>query len=141
MARRRCSTFRKMCLSARKRQRKCSGCWTCTTRSVKTSIFSSESTSFIILQVCASKARLGEAIQTMLINFESAIHKESSKILVHVGGIHPVTRYIMNYIAFLADYKDALAEIVVDWPQNPLPESYYRSCDREGVNRSSGITE
>ncbi|WVY99519.1 hypothetical protein V8G54_025589 [Vigna mungo] len=105
------------------------------------SIFSSESTSSIILQVCASKARLGEAIRTMLINFESAIHKESSKIPVPGGGIHPVTRYVMNYIAFLADYKDALSEIVADWPQNPLPESYYRSCDREGVNRSSGIAE
>ncbi|KOM37228.1 hypothetical protein LR48_Vigan03g060900 [Vigna angularis] len=30
--RRRFSAFQKTCLSARKRQRKCSGCWTCTTR-------------------------------------------------------------------------------------------------------------
>ncbi|KOM48306.1 hypothetical protein LR48_Vigan07g201000 [Vigna angularis] len=43
-------------------------------------VFSSESTSSIILQVCASKVRLGEAIRTMLIHFEFAIHKESSKI-------------------------------------------------------------
>jgi len=105
------------------------------------SIFSSESTSSIRLQVCASQARLGEAVRTMLINFESAIQKESSKIPVPGGGIHPLTRYVMNYIAFLGDYSDALAEIIADWPQNPLPESYYSSSDREGTNRSSEIAE
>lgn len=105
------------------------------------SIFSSQSTSSIILQARASKARLGEAIRTMLINFESAIHKESSKIPVPGGEIHPLTRYVMNYIAFLADYKDALSEIVADWSENPLPESYYRSGDRGGMNRSSEIAE
>ncbi|KAG4955639.1 hypothetical protein AAZX31_15G041100 [Glycine max] len=105
------------------------------------SIFSSESTSCIRSQVTVSRARLGEAARTMLINFESAIQKESSKIPLPGGGIHPLTRYVMNYIAFLADYGDALAEIVADWPQNSLPESYYRSPDREGKNRSSEIAE
>ncbi|KAL9322834.1 hypothetical protein ACSQ67_010887 [Phaseolus vulgaris] len=105
------------------------------------SIFSSESTFSIRLQVCASQARLGEAIRTMLINFECAIQKESSKIPVPGGGIHPLTRYVMNYIAFLGDYNDALPEIVADWPQNPLPESYYRSSHGEGKNRSSELAE
>ncbi|KAK7302000.1 hypothetical protein RJT34_12878 [Clitoria ternatea] len=49
--------------------------------------------------------------------FESAIQKESSKILVPGGEIHPLTCYVMNYIAFLTYYSNALADIVVDWSQ------------------------
>ncbi|TKY48459.1 Exocyst complex component EXO70A1 [Spatholobus suberectus] len=105
------------------------------------SIFSSESTSSVRSQVIVSQARLGEAVRTMLMDFESAIQKESSKIPVPGGGIHPLTRYVMNYIAFLGDYSDALADIVADWPQNPLPESYYRSPDHEGKNQSSEVAE
>ncbi|KHN30212.1 Exocyst complex component 7 [Glycine soja] len=100
------------------------------------SIFSSESTSSIRSQVDVSQARLGEAVRTMLVDFEAAIQKESSKIPVPGGGIHPLTRYVMNYIEFLADYRDC-----VDWPQNSLPESYYCSPDREGMNRSAEIAE
>ncbi|RDX99248.1 Exocyst complex component EXO70H1, partial [Mucuna pruriens] len=105
------------------------------------SIFSPESTSSVRSQATASLVRLGEAVRTMLTDFESAIQKESSKIPVPGGGIHPLTRYVMNYIAFLADYGDALADIVADWPQNPLPESYYRSSNHEGKNRSSEVAE
>ncbi|XP_057458707.1 exocyst complex component EXO70H1-like [Lotus japonicus] len=85
------------------------------------SIFSSA----IRTHATAVQARLAEAVRKMLSDFESAIQKESSKIPVPGGGIHPLTRYAMNYTAFLADYSDALAEIVTDWPQSPLPESYY----------------
>ncbi|XP_020224817.1 exocyst complex component EXO70H1 [Cajanus cajan] len=105
------------------------------------SIFSSEPTSSVRSQATASLVKLGEAVRTMLTDFESAIQKESSRIPVPGGGIHPLTRYVMNYIAFLADYRDALADIVAGWPQNPLPESYYRSPDREEKNRSSEIAE
>lgn len=106
------------------------------------SIFSSESTSVVRSQAIASQVRLGDAVRTMLSDFESAIQKESSKTPVPGGGIHPLTRYVMNYIAFLADYGGALADIVADWPQTPLPESYYRSPDRgEEKNLSSEIAE
>ncbi|CAJ1956074.1 unnamed protein product [Sphenostylis stenocarpa] len=105
------------------------------------SILSSESTSSFRSQVWASKAKLGEAVRTMLTNFESAIQKEYSKIPVPGGGIHPLTRYVMNYIAFLGDYRDALAEIVADWRQNPLPDSYYRSSNREGTKCSPEVAE
>lgn len=105
------------------------------------SIFSLESTSSIRSQAIVSHARLAEAVRAMLSEFESAIQKESSKIPVPGGGVHPLTRYVMNYIAFLADYSGVLAEIVADWPQAPLPESYYRSPDSEENASSSAISE
>lgn len=105
------------------------------------SIFSFESTSIVRTQAVASLVRLGEAVRTMLTDFESAIQKDSSKTRVPGGGVHPLTRYVINYITFLADYSGVLADIVADLPQSPLPENYYRSPMRDESPSSSEISE
>ena len=94
------------------------------------SIFSYESTSTVRSQAINSLIKLGDAVRTMLMDFETAIQKDPSKATVPGGGVHPLTRYVMNYISLLADYSGALADIVADWPlnvQTPLPESYFGS--------------
>ncbi|KAI4322183.1 hypothetical protein L6164_021901 [Bauhinia variegata] len=107
------------------------------------SIFSCESTSAIRSQAVTSLVKLGEAVRTMLTDFELAIQKDSSKTPVPGGGVHPLTRYVLNYITFLADYSGILADIFADWPltmtQSPLPESYFQSPDRD-ENPSSEIS-
>ncbi|PON89564.1 Exocyst complex protein [Trema orientale] len=98
------------------------------------SIFSYESTSAVRSHAVNSLVRLGEAVRTILADFESAITKDTSKAPVQGGGVHPLTRYVMNYIAFLADYGELLADIVADWPlavNSPLPESYFGSPDSD----------
>jgi hypothetical protein len=47
----------------------------------------------------------------MVASFEAAIEKEPAKATVAGGAVHPLTRYVMNYLAFLADYENALAQI------------------------------
>ncbi|CAK8536142.1 unnamed protein product [Lathyrus sativus] len=105
------------------------------------SLFTSEASSPIWAQVIASELRLGESVRTMLSDFESAIQKETSKIPVPGGGIHPLTRYAMNYISLLNDYSDALSDIFSDWPQTPLPESYYKSPSHDEDNPPSEISK
>ncbi|PQQ03572.1 exocyst complex component EXO70A1 [Prunus yedoensis var. nudiflora] len=98
------------------------------------SIFSFESTSAVRSLAVNSLIKLGEAVRTMLMDFESAIQKDSSKTPVPAGGVHPLTRYVMNYISFLADYSEILGDIVVDWPlkiSTPLPEAYFGCYDAE----------
>ncbi|KAK8697841.1 hypothetical protein V6N13_113976 [Hibiscus sabdariffa] len=98
------------------------------------SIFSFESTSTVRSTAVNSLVRLGDAVRTMLTDFETAIQKDSSKTRVPGGGIHPLTRYVMNYISFLADYSRVLSDIVADWPlsvPSPLPESYLGSPNKE----------
>ncbi|KAJ7947721.1 Exocyst subunit Exo70 family protein [Quillaja saponaria] len=80
------------------------------------SIFSFEATTSVRSQAVTSQVKLGEAVRTMLVDFESAIRKDTSKTPVPGGGIHPLTRYVMNYISFLADYSGVLSDIVADWP-------------------------
>ncbi|MBA0578692.1 hypothetical protein Gorai_020966, partial [Gossypium raimondii] len=98
------------------------------------SIFSFESTSTVRSTAVNSLIRLSDAVRTMLTDFEMAIQKHSSKTTVPGGGIHPLTRYVMNYISFLADYSGVLSDIISDWPlqiSSPLPESYFGSPDKE----------
>lgn len=96
------------------------------------SIFSYESTSAVRSQAVNSLVKLGESVRTMLTDFESAILKDSSKSPLPGGGVHPLTRYVMNYITFLADYSEILADIVADWPlqvRSQLPESYFGALE------------
>ncbi|CAL0334070.1 unnamed protein product [Lupinus luteus] len=105
------------------------------------SIFSFESTSGVRTMAATSLLKLGDAVRAMLSEFESAIQKDSSKIPMPAGGIHPLTRYVMNYITFLADYSGVLGDIIADCPQSPLPETYYRSPMRDENPLVSDISE
>ncbi|XP_078429608.1 exocyst complex component EXO70H1-like [Wolffia australiana] len=92
------------------------------------STFSHDSTAAVCTQARSSLARLAEAVRALLFDFETAIKKEASKAPVPGGGLHPLTRYTMNYLVFLADYGDALLEIYADQPlQMPssLPEPLF----------------
>ncbi|KAF8010677.1 hypothetical protein BT93_J1356 [Corymbia citriodora subsp. variegata] len=100
------------------------------------STFSSDATSAVRLNAISSLIKLGEAVRVTLGNFEAAIQKDSAKqSAVPNGGIHPLTRYAVNYLAFLADYSGVLADILADWPVNtsaehpPFPDSYFGDCN------------
>ncbi|XP_057970694.1 exocyst complex component EXO70H1-like [Malania oleifera] len=98
------------------------------------SIFSFESTSAIQSQALKSLQRLGEAVRTMLSDFESAINKDSSKTLVANGGVHPLTVNAMNYLSLLADYSSVITDIVADWSppaKSQLPNTYSESSDSD----------
>lgn len=93
-------------------------------------IFSFESTSVVRSQALESFLKLAEAARATLADFEAAIHKDASKSPVPGGGLHPLTRYVMNYLVFLADYDAAFADVYADFPleiPTPLPESFFDS--------------
>ncbi|CAA2933609.1 exocyst complex component EXO70H1-like [Olea europaea subsp. europaea] len=107
-------------------------------------IFSYDSLSAVKAQAVASLVKLGESIRVMLTQFELAIQKDSSKT-PSTGGVHPLTRYVMNYLVFLGDYSGAVSDILADWPlnaQTPLPESYFSSPISNGAveDTSSSVT-
>ncbi|CAL9234710.1 unnamed protein product [Arabidopsis halleri] len=84
-------------------------------------LFSSDSTSTIRSQLALTLVNLREGVISMIDEFESSISKESSKSLISGGGIHQLTRYVMNFIVFLADYSDTLSDIISK-PLLPSPE-------------------
>ncbi|XP_015078125.1 exocyst complex component EXO70H1-like [Solanum pennellii] len=106
------------------------------------SIFTFDSMAVVKAQAMASLSKLGDAIRAMLSDFEIAVQKDSSKVVVG-GGIHPLTRYVMNYLVFLGDYSGAISDIIVDYSPmsiQMLSESCYLSpTSGDGDSPSSPI--
>ncbi|KAL1558634.1 exocyst complex component EXO70H1-like [Salvia divinorum] len=93
------------------------------------SIFSHESAAAVRIEAEAALIKLGESVRIILTQFEAAIQKDSSKTPAG-GGVHPLTRYVMNYLVFLADYSGAVSVIIADWSvaaETPLPQAYFSS--------------
>uniref|UniRef100_A0ACD5UQR2 Uncharacterized protein n=1 Tax=Avena sativa TaxID=4498 RepID=A0ACD5UQR2_AVESA len=61
--------------------------------------------------VMLAVTKVSDAVRGMVASFEAAIEKETTKATVPGGAVHPLTRYVMNYLLFLADYDNALARI------------------------------
>ncbi|XP_073041957.1 exocyst complex component EXO70H1-like, partial [Primulina eburnea] len=74
------------------------------------SIFGHESLSVVRCEAVAALLKLAEAVRLMLNQFEAAIQKDSSNA-TSKGGVHPLTRYVMNFLIFLGDYSGAISDI------------------------------
>ncbi|KAK6914668.1 Exocyst complex subunit Exo70, C-terminal [Dillenia turbinata] len=79
-------------------------------------IFRSKSAESIRVQAVEILSRLGEAVKGILSEFENAVLREPSRIPVPGGTVHPLTRYVMNYISLISDYKGTLVELIVSKP-------------------------
>ncbi|GKA87080.1 exocyst complex component EXO70A1-like protein [Tanacetum coccineum] len=79
-------------------------------------VFGSKSSESIRVQASEILSRLAEAARGMLYEFESSVLREPSRVLVPGGTIHPLTRYVMNYISLISDYKQTLGELIVSKP-------------------------
>lgn len=55
---------------------------------------------------------LGEAAMGTFNVFENAVKSEASRKTVHGGEIHPLARYVMNYVKLLVDYSGTLNKLL-----------------------------
>ncbi|XAR49873.1 hypothetical protein NMG60_11004042 [Bertholletia excelsa] len=79
-------------------------------------VFQSKSSESFRVQAEEILSRLAEAARGILSEFENAVLREPSRIPVPGGTIHPLTRYVMNYISLISDYKQTLIELIVSKP-------------------------
>ncbi|KAJ1701440.1 hypothetical protein LUZ63_001219 [Rhynchospora breviuscula] len=86
-------------------------------------IFNSKSTEPIRQQAEEILLRLGDAARGILSEFENAVIKETSKSPVPGGTIHPLTRYVMNYLMVIPDYTATLAKLITSRPSYRLAGS------------------
>ncbi|KAF3557850.1 hypothetical protein F2Q69_00016864 [Brassica cretica] len=102
-------------------------------------IFSYDSTSAVRFQAADSLRSLGETINYMVAEFEASIAKEASKSVIPGGGVHPLTRYVMNFVVFLADYNESLAGVLME-SDLPLPEDYFGGDKSDVGETASTVT-
>ncbi|KMZ68275.1 exocyst subunit exo70 family protein H2 [Zostera marina] len=103
-------------------------------------IFSYTSTYAVQKKATASINIVGKLIRSLLSQFESSIMKNtlpSAMSVVASGGIHPVTRYVMNYVVSIGDCITALSDIYINYP--PLPETFFQSTTTGNSNVSSRL--
>ncbi|KAF5735595.1 exocyst complex component EXO70B1 [Tripterygium wilfordii] len=58
--------------------------------------------------------RLGDSVRAACLAFENAIASSTSTNPFAGGGIHPLTKYVMNYINILTDYSETLNFLLDD---------------------------
>lgn len=71
-------------------------------------LFPEESGSYILTECREVLWRLGESIRATFNEFKNAIQKDMSTTPFAGGGIHHLTRYVMNYMNVLPEYRETL---------------------------------
>ncbi|KAK7321394.1 hypothetical protein VNO77_32005 [Canavalia gladiata] len=80
--------------------------------------------------------RLGEAIRGIFMELENLIRRDPAKMAVPGGGLHPITRYVMNYLRAACRSRQTLEQVFEDYG-HPLKE-YPKLDDR--VPSSSSLS-
>ncbi|KAF0890177.1 hypothetical protein E2562_038532 [Oryza meyeriana var. granulata] len=70
-------------------------------------------------RACSALFKAGETARGALASLEASIQKEPSKATAAGGAVHPLTRYVMNYLVFLVDYEGALDRINLQQQGSP----------------------
>ncbi|EYU37411.1 hypothetical protein ABFS82_11G076200 [Erythranthe guttata] len=62
-------------------------------------------------EVTAAVDRIGESAVCIFCDLENSIKSDAAKVPVPGGAVHPLTRYMMNYLKYTCEYKDTLESI------------------------------
>ncbi|KAG8384616.1 hypothetical protein BUALT_Bualt04G0136400 [Buddleja alternifolia] len=84
--------------------------------------------------------RLGDCAKATFLEFENAVANNVSTNPFPGGGVHHVTRYVVNYIKALMDYKKTLDEVLKDQDKE-FESSLTISPDRSTVSEEESVGE
>ncbi|XP_010927946.1 exocyst complex component EXO70C1-like [Elaeis guineensis] len=87
-------------------------------------------------EISAIRSRLGEAAVAIFCDLETSIKTDTGKTPVPGGAVHPLTRYVMNYLKYACEYKNTLEQIFRDYQRSERPSSY----DDDGDDAPSDST-
>lgn len=85
------------------------------------SLFPDESGALIVDECNEILSRLGEYVRGTFSAFSNAIRKNTSTTAFAGGGVHPLTKYVMNYIKALADYSATMNVLLAEEEGRGLP--------------------
>ncbi|CAN6977717.1 hypothetical protein BRARA_I03777 [Brassica rapa] len=105
-------------------------------------IFHYDSVSGVKSQALMSLQKLKVSVHNALTDFESTVHKDSTKALTPGGGIHKLTRSTMSFISSLSEHSSVLSEILADHPlprNTRLLESYVTVLEEEEHNHALSV--
>ncbi|KAJ1376137.1 Exocyst complex component Exo70 [Sesbania bispinosa] len=103
-------------------------------------LYSDEVGSSVRLECHEVLKRLGDCVRATFLEFENAIASNVSSSPFVGGGIHPLTRYVMNYVTTLTDYSETLNLLLLkdQEEQDPILQSPDMSPGTEEDTKSQG---
>ncbi|KAL1203747.1 Exocyst complex component EXO70A1 [Cardamine amara subsp. amara] len=102
------------------------------------SVFDLKSSDSIRVQAAEILSRLAEAARGILSEFENAVLREPSRVTVPGGTIHPLTRYVMNYISLISEYKPTLIDLIMSKPSRNSTDSNTPDFDFSELENNKG---
>ncbi|PON77981.1 Exocyst complex protein [Parasponia andersonii] len=75
------------------------------------SVFSDQYCLFLRNEAITIWKRLGEAIRGIFMELENLISRDPAKVPVPGGGLHPITRYVMNYLRAACRSRQSLEQV------------------------------
>ncbi|KAL6652743.1 hypothetical protein ACP70R_011668 [Stipagrostis hirtigluma subsp. patula] len=84
--------------------------------------------------------RLGDAVKGTLLEFGKVLQQESSRRPMMAGEIHPMTRYVMNYLRLLVVYSDTLDRLLDDSGAVAVDHNYLQNGTDEDVEYLKSLT-
>jgi exocyst complex component 7 len=75
------------------------------------------------MEVASVRSHIGESARAIFCDLERSIKADCAKTPVPGGAVHPLTRYVMNYLKYACEYKNTLEEIFRD--------HHKTSCDND----------
>ncbi|KAE8706244.1 serine carboxypeptidase-like 25-like isoform X1 [Hibiscus syriacus] len=104
-------------------------------------LFSDEAGSCIRIEYHEVLKRLADSVRVTFLEFKNAVASNTSANPFAGGGNHPLTRYVMNYIRLLVDYKDTLNLLLKnddgETARSPSPDSSHATEEESTSNDSS----
>lgn len=98
------------------------------------SLFSDQYCAFLVNEALTIWKRLGEAIRGIFMELENLISRDPAKAAVPGGGLHPITRYVMNYLRAACRSRQTLELVFQD---NALSLKDYPKVDDRLQSSSS----
>lgn len=84
----------------------------------------------IAAEAAVVKARIGAAAASIFCDLVSSIKSDNGKTPVPSGAVHPLTRYVMNYVKYACEYKDTLEQVFRQTDQH-VKDDHHDDHDRD----------
>ncbi|XP_010243483.1 PREDICTED: exocyst complex component EXO70B1 [Nelumbo nucifera] len=100
-------------------------------------VFSDHYCAFLRTEAVTIWKRLGEAIRGIFMELENLIRRDPAKAAVPGGGLHPITRYVMNYLRAACGARQTLEQVFED--NIPSVGDYRTSDPNDRASSSSPL--
>ncbi|CAA6668421.1 unnamed protein product [Spirodela intermedia] len=91
-------------------------------------------------EIAAARSRLGEAAVGIFSELENSIKSDAGRTPVPGGAVHPLTRYVMNYLKYTCEYKNTLEEVFLQCRRPETPASPRDEDDDSSRNPNPNST-